>query len=548
MSVTQGLSSRMSNLVHLPRREDRLRPARRPEAWTGEALPDEALPDEAPGDEASAFSPAPDDRLPPPEVAGSQDRRGPMRPGQLSPSRRRLHGQAFAWTFQGVDGLWLSLVALAAFVTGGSDQAGVYATPVLSVMVMLSLFDLYAFRARQGLAYHLAMTSMAIALGIVLGVLLLDAFLPLGEVLSRLSAWIVGVFVGLYVLHALWWLQVRRWRAEGRMTPNVVVVGATKAAERLISRALKTGEVNVLGVFDDRLARNPEALRGVPLLGDTQALLSHRIMPFVDRVIVAVPTGAQERVRQVIAALRPLPNEVSLLLEDDFLTAAGLSSAHSNLISDLPLARVAGIPHHLGSATVKRAVDLLVGSLALVCALPVMALVALAIRLDSPGPILFTQRRQGFNNEEIIVWKFRSMRHDVADANARRQVQAGDDRVTRVGRLIRSTSLDELPQIFNVLSGEMSLVGPRPHAIGMMTGDVESARLVAEYAHRHRMKPGMTGWAAINGSRGPVDTPEDVRRRVELDVEYIERQSLWLDLYIIAMTIPCLLGDRQALR
>jgi lipopolysaccharide/colanic/teichoic acid biosynthesis glycosyltransferase len=135
------------------------------------------------------------------------------------------------------------------------------------------------------------------------------------------------------------------------------------------------------------------------------------------------------------------------------------------------------------------------------------------------------------------------MRVEAADATASRQVSADDDRVTRVGRIIRRTSLDELPQILNVLKGEMSLVGPRPHAIGMKTGEVESARLVAEYAHRHRMKPGMTGWAAIKGSRGPVDTPELVKRRVALDVEYIERQSFWFDLYIIAMTIPCLLGD-----
>jgi lipopolysaccharide/colanic/teichoic acid biosynthesis glycosyltransferase len=140
------------------------------------------------------------------------------------------------------------------------------------------------------------------------------------------------------------------------------------------------------------------------------------------------------------------------------------------------------------------------------------------------------------------------MRHEAADATASRQITVDDDRVTRVGRFIRKTSLDELPQIFNVLKGEMSLVGPRPHAIGMKSGDVESARLVAEYAHRHRMKPGITGWAAVNGSRGPVDTAELVRRRVQLDLEYIERQSFWLDLWIIAITIPCLLGDRDAVR
>jgi lipopolysaccharide/colanic/teichoic acid biosynthesis glycosyltransferase len=132
---------------------------------------------------------------------------------------------------------------------------------------------------------------------------------------------------------------------------------------------------------------------------------------------------------------------------------------------------------------------------------------------------------------------------------AARQVVADDERVTRVGRFIRKFSLDELPQLFNVLKGEMSLVGPRPHAIGMKTGEVESAKLVAEYAWRHRMKPGVTGWAAVKGSRGPVHTAEEVRRRVELDVEYIERQSVLLDLYILTLTLPCLLfGDREAVR
>ena len=192
--------------------------------------------------------------------------------------------------------------------------------------------------------------------------------------------------------------------------------------------------------------------------------------------------------------------------------------------------------------------DVVVGLVALILATPVMAMVALAIRLDSPGPIFFRQRRHGFNHEEIVVWKFRSMRHADADATAGRQVSANDCRVTRVGRFIRATSLDELPQIFNILTGEMSLVGPRPHAIGMKTGDTESARLVAEYAHRHRIKPGMTGWAAIKGSRGPVNTEQEVRRRVQLDIDYIERQSFWLDLWVILITVPVLLGDRSAVR
>jgi len=177
-----------------------------------------------------------------------------------------------------------------------------------------------------------------------------------------------------------------------------------------------------------------------------------------------------------------------------------------------------------------------------------MAIVALLIKLDSPGPILFRQRRHGFNNETILVWKFRSMRVETADATASRQVTKDDDRVTRVGRVIRKLSLDELPQLVNVLKGEMSLVGPRPHAIGMKTAGEDSARLVAEYAWRHRMKPGITGWAQINGSVGAVDTPEAVRRRVALDIEYIESQSFWFDLYILAMTIPALVRTRNVVR
>lgn len=140
------------------------------------------------------------------------------------------------------------------------------------------------------------------------------------------------------------------------------------------------------------------------------------------------------------------------------------------------------------------------------------------------------------------------MRTDMTDYKAAQQVTKDDPRVTKVGRFIRKTSLDELPQLFNVLMGSMSLVGPRPHAIGMKTGNVESEKLVADYAHRHRIKPGMTGWAAINGSRGPVDTGEDVEKRVAFDVEYIKGASFWFDIYIMAMTIPSLLGDKEAIR
>ncbi|MCL4150385.1 UNVERIFIED_CONTAM: hypothetical protein GTU68_020400 [Idotea baltica] len=175
-----------------------------------------------------------------------------------------------------------------------------------------------------------------------------------------------------------------------------------------------------------------------------------------------------------------------------------------------------------------------------------MLAIALAIKLDSAGPVFFRQKRHGFNNQVIRVWKFRSMKNNkAAEERMRAQTFADDPRVTRIGAFIRRTSLDELPQLFNVLTGEMSLVGPRPHAIGMTADAHEVHSIVSDYAHRHRAKPGITGWAQINGSRGPVHTQQEVQDRVRLDMEYINRSSIWFDLYIMLLTAPCLLGDSK---
>ncbi|MES2340234.1 MAG: exopolysaccharide biosynthesis polyprenyl glycosylphosphotransferase [Pseudomonadota bacterium] len=495
--------------------------------------------------EADRRAEAPD--LPPPESEGSADRRGPFRPKALIPTRARLQGRVVARMFQGGDAVVLILAGLAAHGLGaiGAAALSVTCAGALAVLLALSVFRAYGFGRREGLAYHLARLSGAFAVGAGAAFVALIPFVPLAALGQAMAIWGPLAFAATYGLHIVWWLCVRRWRSSGRLTPNIVVVGATGAAERLIVATLLSREANILGVFDDRAARSPAGIRGVPVLGDTNALVAHRIMPYVDRIVITVPSQARARVGQVIERLRVLPNEVSLLLDGE---DAAHEAAAISRIADVPLAHISGAPLDDRRVIVKRFQDLVVGSLALVVAAPVMALVAFAIKLDSPGPALFRQRRHGFNNEEIVVWKFRSMRVQATPQAKVRQTQADDDRVTRVGRFIRKTSLDELPQIFNVLAGEMSLVGPRPHPVGMMTGDVESARLVAEYAHRHRMKPGMTGWAAIHGSRGPVDTPELVKRRVALDVEYIERQSFLLDLYIIAMTLPCLLGDRENIR
>jgi Undecaprenyl-phosphate glucose phosphotransferase len=439
----------------------------------------------------------------------------------------------------------VDMLAAAGFALALALQGHVMAGVLWAVVITagLRLTGGYAFPRKQGLPNHLGAVVVALTAAVgatslpVLGAHRSDALV---------AGTLAGAVVAFMALHAAWWTIIARGRAKGSLTPNVVVVGATANAQRLIESAMRTGEVNVLGVFDDRLDRAPENIMGVPVLGDTTALLDHRIMPYVDRVVIAVASTAQARVRQLVEKLDVLPNPLNLFIDvggpaEDDQALARIAAGHE---SDLTGAK-AGSKRR---ALAKRAQDVVVAGLGLLVAGPVMLLVALAVKLDSPGPIFFRQRRHGFNNEAILVWKFRSMRHEMADASAARQISANDDRVTKVGKFIRKTSLDELPQLFNVLTGEMSIVGPRPHAIGMKTGGVESAKLVAQYAHRHRMKPGLTGWAAIKGSRGPVDTPESVRVRVALDVEYIERQSFWLDLYVIAMTIPCLLGDRSAVR
>lgn len=485
-----------------------------------------------------------------PALEDPRDRRGPFRPNRLVPVRSRLELRHVTRTFRLIDAAAIILTSVAA--TKGLATHGVWqltlgqlAPLILSLGLLLwglRALDTYAFTLSEGLGRHFIRVCAALSLA-GLPIAAMDMFAPGLD--SALPVWFAAGAVALLVLHGLWWSIVSGWRREGKLTPNIVIVGATEAARKLIETALATREVAVLGVFDDRLGRAPKEIAGVPVLGDTSSLLGHKIMPYVDRIVIAVNPSAQPRIRELIDRLRVLPNDVSLVLDSG--GEDGRQRALSR-IADAQLAQVSGEPADIHRAAVKRVQDLVVGATALLLGWPLMIGVALAIKLDSPGPVFFRQRRHGFNNEEILVWKFRSMRAEAADFAAVQQVRAGDDRVTRVGRFIRKTSLDELPQLFNVLTGEMSLVGPRPHAVGMKTGQTESARLVAEYAHRHRMKPGMTGWAAINGSRGPVDTPELVRRRVALDIEYIERQNFWFDLYIMAMTIPCLLGDRDAVR
>lgn len=480
-------------------------------------------------------------------------RRGPFRPEVWLNARQRHASRLAAHYFRAFDSLaviGVGLLCAWAAAPGALIHAEVsrilpFVVGTATVLGLMRSLGRYRFERGQKVGRHLASVAGVVLAGAA--VTLATGWLSRGAD-AQVPAYLVWaglVLITLNALHIGWSDMVGRWRASGALTPNVVLVGATRHAESLIREALKRRDLNVLGIFDDRLARSPRAIEGVPVLGTAADLLTHKMTPYVDRIVLAIDPRAEARVRELNASLRTLPHEVTLLVEPN-----GADETRSALdrLAAAPLADVQGPVDDDRRAFNKRLQDMVLGLIALVLLAPVMAVIALAIRLDSPGPIFFRQRRHGFNHEEIVVWKFRSMKQEAADATASRQVTHDDDRVTRIGRFIRKTSLDELPQLLNVITGEMSLVGPRPHAIGMKTGHIESARLVADYAHRHRIKPGMTGWAAVNGSRGPLHTAQDVRRRVQLDIDYVERQSLWMDLWIMAITVPVLLGDRAAIR
>jgi Undecaprenyl-phosphate glucose phosphotransferase len=277
---------------------------------------------------------------------------------------------------------------------------------------------------------------------------------------------------------------------------------------------------------------------------DELALLSERIVrDEIDWVYIATPWVDIPAVLHNLHFLRHLSTRVFVLPGDK---AAGLNIEGVSFLGDRPLFCAIEEPINGWDLWLKRGEDIVIAGGALLFFSPLMALIALAIRLDSPGPIFFRQARVGFNGKIFECWKFRSMFVEATDLHAKVQTSRDDVRVTRVGRFIRSRSLDEIPQFLNVLRGTMSVVGPRPHALSTRTEGRNLDELVDYYAARHKVRPGLTGWAQIHGFRGELDSIEKLQKRVDLDIEYIERWSIWLDLKIIFMTALIPLHDSHA--
>jgi Undecaprenyl-phosphate glucose phosphotransferase len=316
-----------------------------------------------------------------------------------------------------------------------------------------------------------------------------------------------------------------------RTARRTVIIGAGPQAARLVAslRAESAG-LELVGIVDDRGARGADTPHGVAFIGGMAQLGAMVRRGEVEVVALALPWADEARMTRLLEELSAYPVEVRLA--PDLLASRIAPECRSMLpplVSARPIAGFAGV--------VKRLSDIvLAGGALLVAAIP-MLIIALAVRLNSPGPILFRQRRTGFNDQSFDCFKFRTMYAHATDHEAARQVLPGDPRVTRVGAILRRTSLDDLPQLLNVLRGEMSFVGPRPHAPGTRAGGRLFDEVVKNYAARHRVKPGLTGLAQVRGYRGATPNEEQILKRVESDLEYIAHWSLWLDFTIVLRTL-----------
>lgn len=395
----------------------------------------------------------------------------------------------------------------------------------------LGLYKLAAFRAIMANALRLAGAFAFVFLILMATVF----FMKLEGVFSRVvfGAWFVFGLMALFMHRIGLGLIIRSMTRSGALDRRTAIVGGGEAAERLLASLSRDADsdLKVCGIFDDRDGeRSPDLVAGFPRLGDIEDLMAYARHTRLDLIIFALPVTAEARILQMLRKLWVLPVDIRLAAHTQRLR---FLPRNYSFIGTLPMFDVADKPFGAWDAFAKAVFDRVVGAMLLVLLVPVMLIVALAIKLDSRGPVLFRQKRYGFNNQLIEVFKFRSMRVEALDFSASKLVTRDDPRVTRVGRFIRRTSLDELPQLINVVfSGSLSLVGPRPHAVHAKASDRLYDEVVDGYFARHKVKPGITGWAQVNGLRGDTSIEE----RTQYDLWYVENWSLWLDIKIIIRT------------
>ena len=406
-----------------------------------------------------------------------------------------------------------------------------------SFILTLNIFHLAGLYRPEAVRHAGAgIGAMTLALLSVIGMLVIVAyFTKTSDHFSRVWAilWACLSYAFLLGIRFAVEVQLLQWGRAGRLNANVAIIGGGEAAQRLIARMSdpKQPGYRVVGVYDDR----PETLGALPDgigRGSLDELIRLSRDLRIDDVIIALPSPSDEALLAVLKKVRSLTANVHL--GPDGMALPRVPSRGFRLLAGMPVLNLHERPLSGWGIVLKTIEDRLLAAFILSVVSPLLLLIASGILLSSGRPILFRQVRYGFNNNEFIVYKFRTMRGDGEIDPSVPQARRNDPRVTAFGAFLRRTSLDELPQLWNVLKGDMSLVGPRPHAVAH---NVQYAEIIDDYLGRHRLKPGITGWAQVNGLRGEVDTPEKMRLRVEHDLYYIDNWSLLFDLRILLLTV-----------
>ncbi|MCH7930015.1 MAG: undecaprenyl-phosphate glucose phosphotransferase [Proteobacteria bacterium] len=405
---------------------------------------------------------------------------------------------------------------------------------VVLVANVLHAAKVYVFET--ALEFTAQVHKLSISLPMVFLILMaLGYFTKTAEDLSRIwmALWFVLSFGGLVVVRTLLLIHLHHWQRRGWLTRNLVIIGAGETGRRLVRHLIDNAEpgTRLLGLFDDRRTRVPAEIEGYEVLGTVSDIVAYVRDHRVDEIIIALPWTNKPRVIDCMNKLRSVTSSVHLCPDTIGFHLYNRGVSH---LAGLPLFQVWKPPLSGWSVVVKAVEDRVLSALILLLIIPTMAVIALLVKLDSPGPVLFRQKRYGFNNNLITVYKFRSMVADPASADGAQQATRDDARVTRLGGFLRRYSLDELPQFFNVLKGEMSIVGPRPHAV---PHNEQYTEVINDYLARHKVKPGITGWAQVNGLRGETDLIEKMEARVEHDLYYVDNWSLLFDLRIILLTL-----------
>ncbi|WP_162651662.1 undecaprenyl-phosphate glucose phosphotransferase [Lentilitoribacter sp. Alg239-R112] len=360
--------------------------------------------------------------------------------------------------------------------------------------------------------------------------------------------WFMGTATVLTVARLTFAFSISRWKRNGFMERRAVIVGGGAKTKQLIRdiEAEQGNDIRICGIFDDRGDdRAAPVIAGYPKLGNVKDVVAFARRTRIDLIIITLPLSAESRWTGMLKHLWVLPVDIRLAAHTNSMKFRPRFCSYMDN-SKIPMLDLFDKPISDWDSVSKRGFDIVFSLLALALLWPIMLGTAIAIKLTSKGPIIFKQMRHGINNEEIPVYKFRSMYTDMSDEKAAKLVTKNDPRVTPVGRFIRKTSIDELPQLFNVLLGSVSLVGPRPHAVIAQAQNKYFADVVDGYFARHRVKPGITGWAQINGLRGEITSDAKIKERTEYDLYYIENWSLAFDLKILLKTPFSLFNTENA--